>query len=137
MHSIMVHPLWWPPPQRLAFLIAVSDRVEGEDRAVRSTTASLLLQVVVWGRGWVRKRSVIHWCNPGACLVVPQEDRTLYQALECCAQDAIGPGGSWAASMDSGLVNNLGQWHAGSRHSTGCYMHAGLQPSALLLHKFK
>lgn len=38
-----------------------------------------------------------------------QEDRTLYQALECCAQDAIGPGGSWAASMDSGLVNNLGE----------------------------
>lgn len=35
MHSVMVHPLWWPPPQRLAFLIAVSDRVEGEDRAVR------------------------------------------------------------------------------------------------------
>ncbi len=39
MHSIMVHPLWWPPPQRLAFLIAVSDRVEGEDRAVRTATA--------------------------------------------------------------------------------------------------
>ena len=35
MHSVMVHPLWWPPPQRLAFLIAISDRVEGEDRAVR------------------------------------------------------------------------------------------------------
>lgn len=32
----------------------------------------------------------------------------MYQALECCAQDAIGPGGSWAAVMDSGLVNNLG-----------------------------
>lgn len=37
-----------------------------------------------------------------------QEDRTMYQALECCAQDAIGPGGSWATQMDSGLVNNLG-----------------------------
>lgn len=35
MHSVMVHPVWWPAPQRLAFLIAVSDRVEGEDRAVR------------------------------------------------------------------------------------------------------
>lgn len=34
MQSVMVHPLWWPAPQRLAFLIAVSDRVEGEDRAV-------------------------------------------------------------------------------------------------------
>lgn len=33
----------------------------------------------------------------------------MYQALECCAQDAIGPGGSWAAAMDSGLVNNLGK----------------------------
>lgn len=37
MQSVMVHPLWWPPPQRLAFLIAVSDRVEGEDRAVSKT----------------------------------------------------------------------------------------------------
>ena len=37
-----------------------------------------------------------------------QEDRTMYQALECCAEDAIGPGGSWAAVLDSGLVNNLG-----------------------------
>lgn len=34
MHSVMAHPVWWPGPQRLAFLIAVSDRVEGEDRAV-------------------------------------------------------------------------------------------------------
>ncbi len=62
---------------------------------------------------------------------MPQEDRTLYQALECCAQDAIGPGGSWAASMDSGLVNNLGQWHAGLRRSTGCYMHADCNPAHL------
>ena len=38
-----------------------------------------------------------------------QEDRTMYGALECCAQDAIGPGGSWASVMDSGLVNNLGE----------------------------
>jgi hypothetical protein len=34
MRSVMVHPLWWPPPQRLAFLIQMSDRVEGEDRRV-------------------------------------------------------------------------------------------------------
>ncbi|KAL4433623.1 hypothetical protein ABPG75_000064 [Micractinium tetrahymenae] len=80
MHSIMTHPLWWPGPQRLAFLIAVSDRVEGEDRA---------------------------------------EDRTMYQALECCAQDAIGPGGSWAAAMDSGLVNNLGKYRKYSYSSLG------------------
>jgi hypothetical protein len=45
-------------------------------------------------------------CSTRACL---QEDRTMYQALECCAEDAIGPGGSWAAVLDSGLVNNLGE----------------------------
>ena len=33
----------------------------------------------------------------------------MYQALECCMHDAIGPGGSWAALLDSGLVNNLGE----------------------------
>ncbi|KAI3434469.1 hypothetical protein D9Q98_002546 [Chlorella vulgaris] len=71
MASVLVHPMWWPAPQRLAFLIAVSDRVEGEDRT---------------------------------------EDQTMYQALECCTQDAIGHGGSWAALMDSGLVNNLGKY---------------------------
>lgn len=38
MRSVMAHPLWWPGPQRLAFLIAVSDRVEGEDRAVSANT---------------------------------------------------------------------------------------------------
>lgn len=36
----------------------------------------------------------------------------MYQALECCTQDAIGHGGSWAALMDSGLVNNLGEAHS-------------------------
>lgn len=33
----------------------------------------------------------------------------MYEALECCTQDAFGSGGSWAALMDSGLVNNLGK----------------------------
>lgn len=49
---------------------------------------------------WLFFTPVAAWCV--------QEDRTMYQALECCAQDAIGSGGSWAALMDSGLVNNLG-----------------------------
>ncbi len=31
--AAMAHPLWWPAPRRLAFLIDVSDRVEGEDRS--------------------------------------------------------------------------------------------------------
>jgi serine/threonine-protein kinase/endoribonuclease IRE1 len=31
--AAMAHPLWWPSPRRLAFLIDVSDRVEGEDRS--------------------------------------------------------------------------------------------------------
>ncbi|KAL6780758.1 hypothetical protein ACKKBF_B11875 [Auxenochlorella protothecoides x Auxenochlorella symbiontica] len=30
--AVLTHPLWWPSAQRLAFLIDVSDRVEGEDR---------------------------------------------------------------------------------------------------------
>lgn len=34
MQSVMAHPVWWASPKRLAFLIVVSDRVEGEDRAV-------------------------------------------------------------------------------------------------------
>lgn len=49
----------------------------------------------------------IHWILANESLL--QEDRTMYQALECCVQDAIGPGSSWAAAMDSGLVNNLGE----------------------------
>lgn len=32
--AVLTHPLWWPSAQRLAFLIDVSDRVEGEDRVV-------------------------------------------------------------------------------------------------------
>ena len=31
---VLAHLLWWDPPRRLAFLIDISDRVEGEDRAV-------------------------------------------------------------------------------------------------------
>jgi hypothetical protein len=38
----------------------------------------------------------------------------MYQALECCARDAFGPGDSWAARLDSGLANNLGGWLAGT-----------------------
>jgi serine/threonine protein kinase len=34
MAAVMAHPLWWPPSLRLAFLIALSDRVENEDREV-------------------------------------------------------------------------------------------------------
>ena len=49
------------------------------------------------------------WSADQCTYAVLQEDRTMYQALECCAEDAIGPRGSWAALMDSGLVNNLGE----------------------------
>lgn len=38
-----------------------------------------------------------------------QEDRTLLAALEALLEEAVGPGRSWAAAMDSGLVNNLGE----------------------------
>lgn len=48
----------------------------------------------------------------------------MYQALECCAADAIGAGGSWAAVMDSGLVNNLGELSRVCRGLAGS-MHPG------------
>ena len=47
MRSVMVHPLWWPPPQRLAFLIQVSDRVEGEDRRVSAVPCNPLRSLCV------------------------------------------------------------------------------------------
>lgn len=33
MKAILAHPVWWSCPRSLSFLISVSDRVEGEDRA--------------------------------------------------------------------------------------------------------
>jgi serine/threonine-protein kinase/endoribonuclease IRE1 len=42
MRSVMAHPVWWPPQQKLAFLISVSDRVEGEDRAVSTLRCAVL-----------------------------------------------------------------------------------------------
>ena len=39
-----------------------------------------------------------------------QEDQRLFQALECCGAEVVGAGGSWAAPLDSGLVNNLGRY---------------------------
>ncbi len=36
IQAVMAHPFWWGAQQRLGFLIALSDRVEGEDREVRS-----------------------------------------------------------------------------------------------------
>lgn len=35
-HAVMAHPFFWAPGKQLAFLIALSDRVECEDREVRS-----------------------------------------------------------------------------------------------------
>ena len=35
MRAVMSHPFWWPPAQRLSFLIDMSDRMENEDREVR------------------------------------------------------------------------------------------------------
>ena len=34
IEAVMAHPFWWGAQQRLGFLIALSDRVEGEDREV-------------------------------------------------------------------------------------------------------
>lgn len=52
IHSVMAHPLWWPSPQRLAFLIAVSDRVEGEDRAVSRGSIGSALQYTLHRPYW-------------------------------------------------------------------------------------
>jgi hypothetical protein len=66
-------------------------------------------------------------------LLSQQEDQSPYQSLETLLEEAVGPSRSWAAAMDSGLVNNLGEcwpsfpcpcarmlcvvlWGAGPRH---------------------
>eukprot|EP00898_Chlorokybus_atmophyticus_P001021 jgi/Chlat1/191/Chrsp1S03110 len=38
----LLHPFFWPPEVRLAFLIDISDRVEGEDRVLNSTILGAL-----------------------------------------------------------------------------------------------
>ena len=35
MPAVMAHPFWWRPAHALAFLIALSDRMENEDREVQ------------------------------------------------------------------------------------------------------
>ena len=47
MRAVMSHPFWWPPAQRLSFLIDMSDRMENEDREVR---AQLLMHCRHHGR---------------------------------------------------------------------------------------
>ena len=42
--AILAHPLWWSPAQRLAFLSALSDRVEPEDRGVGPSLLLAALQ---------------------------------------------------------------------------------------------
>lgn len=42
VQAVMAHPLWWSPSRRLSFLIDVSDRVEGEDRAEDDTLYAAL-----------------------------------------------------------------------------------------------
>ena len=109
MRSVLVHPLWWALPQKLAFLIAVSDRVEGEDRAVSSQLQGTDgLSYTSEATNQLQNNMFVRQLRPALLM---QEDRTMYQALECCAEDAIGPGGSWAAVLDSGLVNNLGEFN--------------------------
>lgn len=50
MPAVMCHPLWWDVHRQLGFLIDVSDRVEGEDRAVRFV-CSVCVRACVLGRG--------------------------------------------------------------------------------------
>ena len=54
--AAMAHPLWWPVSRRLAFLIHVSDRVEGEDRSgdgtMYASLEALSEGVVVQGGNW-------------------------------------------------------------------------------------
>ena len=127
MTSVMVHPLWWPVTQRLAFLITISDRVENEDRMVRAKGCWAPAGAESRARAGAEMALGLGLVLPGlsrSLLLYPphvryhptpavQEDRRLYQALECCAPDAVGTSGSWASVMDSGLVNNLGGCRAG------------------------
>jgi hypothetical protein len=36
MAAVLAHPAWWPPAQKLAFLVDLSNAMEFQDRAVRS-----------------------------------------------------------------------------------------------------
>jgi serine/threonine-protein kinase/endoribonuclease IRE1 len=83
--AAMAHPLWWPAPRRLAFLVDVSDRVEGEDRAEdRSLYAALeaLSAEAVPGGSWAAPLDAglvsnlgefpgreTEWFRPGCILV--------------------------------------------------------------------
>lgn len=66
--AALTHPLWWDAPTRLAFLIDVSDRVEGEDRSVRRGMRCFLGAAALSGRerggargGWRRGDRPRHW----------------------------------------------------------------------------
>ena len=45
IQAVMAHPFWWGAQQRLGFLIALSDRVEGEDREVSSLLCSSVCHI--------------------------------------------------------------------------------------------
>jgi hypothetical protein len=36
MAAVLAHPAWWPPAQKLAFLVDLSNAMEFQDRAVRT-----------------------------------------------------------------------------------------------------
>ena len=50
MRAVMSHPFWWPPAQRLSFLIDMSDRMENEDREVRPAPDARHPSCAAWCR---------------------------------------------------------------------------------------
>ena len=83
--AVMAHPLWWPVPRGLAFLIDISDRVEGEDRAGEG---GIYLALEALSPEAIRHKNSHSSSDQGDHII----------------------NGNWAAALDSGLLNNLGKY---------------------------
>ena len=57
MAAVLAHPAWWPPAQKLAFLVDLSNAMEFQDRAVRVADFDL----------WVSSISSITSTAPHSC----------------------------------------------------------------------
>ena len=74
MRAVMSHPFWWPPAQRLSFLIDMSDRMENEDREVRP--ASCCNAVIMGG-------------------LVPHSANCMCRYLQACRADCLTLAAAW------------------------------------------
>ena len=66
MRAVMSHPFWWPPAQRLSFLVDMSDRMENEDREVcpaphaMQSARAALCRTLPTGCAGLLKRAGLH-----------------------------------------------------------------------------